>query len=167
MYRAEQGEKLGVLDRLIGSTTFMGTLITGITTGLSSSIWITFVLLLMWALSPLGGQASIRSFHWEANTTETAGTFTYFSSNNTFNIQTTYGSTQAIITSGMASLLLASLISPKESTDAAMDLWANVKIPSVEALANSGFPKVNGWYEVDPQTKNLTTGHWSSLLEFP
>lgn len=167
MYRVERGERLGVLDRLIGSTTFMGTLITGITAGVSSSIWITFVLLLIWALSPLGGQASVRSFHWKANTTETAGTYTYFSSNNTFNIENTYGSTQSVITSAGNSLLLASLISPKETTDAPMDLWANVKIPSVEALANLGFPSLDGWHDIGPQTANLTTEHYSSLLGIP
>ncbi|KAK3997759.1 hypothetical protein QBC44DRAFT_363950 [Cladorrhinum sp. PSN332] len=52
MYRVERGERLEVLDRLIGSTTFMGALAAAFTRATLSGSFIARLLALAWALSP-------------------------------------------------------------------------------------------------------------------
>ncbi|KAK4161713.1 hypothetical protein QBC43DRAFT_93552 [Cladorrhinum sp. PSN259] len=163
LYRVEQGERLGVLDRLVGSTTMMGTLITAMT--MWSASVLTIILFIIWALSPLGGQASTRAFHWEANMTTTPVSFAYLSSNNTWNIPGP-SSDRVYYISPPNSMFLSTLVSPQDSTDQPMDLWGNVKIPSIEAVAKTKTLGQDGWYDLGNGT-NLTTADYSSLIGVP
>lgn len=158
MFRAEQGERLGVLDRLLGSTSFMGTIITAVT--MPSSILLTLALLPIWALSPLGSQASFRAFHWEANRTETATIFPYLSMNNSENID---GRRNAVASH---SLLLGALGGSSRCIDSPVDLWGNVKIPSIEALMKVGRRSdQDGWYDLNSLAGgNITLREYSSLI---
>ncbi|KAK4161712.1 hypothetical protein QBC43DRAFT_336965 [Cladorrhinum sp. PSN259] len=163
MYRVEQGERLEVLDRLLGSTTFMGTFITAITMVSLSATAMTIALFLIWALSPLGGQAAFRSFYWQANNTETPATFPYLGSNNTYNIPY-FNSGRKFEIARVNALFSGSILGSRNSIDSSMDLWGNIKIPAIEALAERGtVPDSDGWYDA----LNTTTTDYSSLLGIP
>ncbi|KAK4231900.1 hypothetical protein QBC38DRAFT_525679 [Podospora fimiseda] len=145
MYRVEHGERIGTLDRLLGSTTLMGTLIT------ASTMWSfsipTFVLPILWTLSPLGIQ--------------------YLSSNNSWNIPGEAIDRDSFITAPNA-MFLSTLVSPRSSTNQPMDMWGNVKIPSIEAIAkaNNRFMKQrpDGWYHL---YTSIYTQDYSSLIGIP
>ncbi|KAK4189447.1 hypothetical protein QBC35DRAFT_450260 [Podospora australis] len=165
LYRVEQGERIGVLDRLVASTSFMGTLVAALT--VSSARAIAPALFFIWALSPLGGQASFRSFHWQANMTETPRGFPYLSSNNSINIPDPSSDRDTnFFTSQSNSLLISSLISSANSTTSPMDLWGNAKIPAIESLMEYGIQSLDGWYSIE-QGKTSTATKYSSLLGVP
>ncbi|KAK4460423.1 hypothetical protein QBC42DRAFT_347998 [Cladorrhinum samala] len=159
MYRLEQGERLGVLDQLLGSTSFIGTLVT--VASAPGASFMTVALLAIWALSPLGGQATFRSFYWHANLTETPAVFRYLGPNNTFNIPwDNFARVDA------NTLFATSLISPDNVAQSPMDLWGNVKIPSLEGLARTLKRSEDGWYHLG---LNATVTQWEfpSLLGIP
>jgi len=164
MQRVERGERLGVLDQLQGSTSFAGTLITAATTrGVG---FLTVGLIVIWCLSPLGGQASLRSFYYHPNMTETTAVLTYLSVNNTNLIPDLPGFADA--KSRASTIFTTSITSPNRVKSSPMDLWGNVKIPSIEALANSPTMKPNqdGWYEIDTAT-GANISEYSSLVGIP
>ncbi|THV68068.1 hypothetical protein D6D27_10133, partial [Aureobasidium pullulans] len=70
-WKLERGSRVGVLDQLLGSTTIFQTIITQVQMRTPGLVSVT--LILTWALSPLGGQASIRVLGQSLkNTTHTA-----------------------------------------------------------------------------------------------
>ena len=162
MYRVERGERLGVLDQLQGSTSFVGTVITAVT--VRGAAFLTIVLLLLWALSPLGGQASFRSFDFQGNETETAVVFPYLSMNNSDQI---IGASSDRITfvSRVNALFSAVVVGSRNSTDAPMDIWGNVKIPYVDAVAKTRQSDADGWVELDAD--GVDTMEYSSLIGVP
>ena len=128
-----------------------------------SSILLTLALLPIWALSPLGSQASFRAFHWEANRTETATIFPYLSMNNSENID---GRRNAVASH---SLLLGALGGSSRCIDSPVDLWGNVKIPSIEALMKVGRRSdQDGWYDLNSLAGgNITSREYASLIGIP
>ncbi|KAK4231898.1 hypothetical protein QBC38DRAFT_495163 [Podospora fimiseda] len=160
MYRVERGERLEVLDQLLGSTTVTNTVVTALS--MLSVSYITIILILIWALSPIGGQAAGRAFSWKPNMTETAASFSYFSSNNTRNIP--YRDTARIgAISRVTNVFGGAITSSRNNSNSPMDLWGNVKIPSIEALEAKDVKLNAGWYDAS----NLTTIMYSSLLGVP
>jgi len=162
MYRVEQGERLGVLDQLQGSQSFVGTLITALT--LRGATFLSVTLVVMWSLSPLGGQASFRSFYFEGNMTETPISYPYLSINNTDSV-TPPGSDRITAVSQVNALFSAVLVGTKNSTDSPMDLWGNVKIPSLAAVAKSRQADQDGWFQLGNEGVNTT--EYSSLIGVP
>ncbi|KAK0643732.1 hypothetical protein B0T16DRAFT_494708 [Cercophora newfieldiana] len=162
MYRVEQGERLGVLDQLHGSQSFVGTLITAAT--LRGATFLTIALIVMWSLSPLGGQASFRSFYWQGNMTETPVTYPYLSINNTNNVVAPT-SDRVIRLAQANALFSAVLVGTRESTDSPMDVWGNVKIPSLAAVAKTRQSDAEGWFHIG--TDGVDTPAYSSLIGVP
>jgi hypothetical protein len=162
MYRVEQGERLGVLDQLQGSQSFVATLITAVT--LRGTTFLTILLVVTWALSPLGGQASFRSFYWQGNMTETAIVYPYLSANNTENVIAA-SSDRATYLAQANALFSAVLIGTRDSTNSPMDVWGNVKIPSLAAVAKTRQADPDGWFELGSNGVNTT--EYSSLIGLP
>jgi hypothetical protein len=162
MYRVEQGERLGVLDQLQGSQSFVATLITAVT--LRGTAFLTILLVVTWALSPLGGQASFRSFYWQGNMTETTIVYPYLSANNTDNVVAASSDRVTYLAQANA-LFSAVLIGTRDSTDSPMDVWGNVKIPSLAAVAKTRKADPDGWFELG--SKGVNTTEYSSLIGLP
>lgn len=158
------GNIVTILDRLLGSITVGGTIITDSTRGwpLSWSVYVLIICLLsLWDFSPLGSQAVLRVVFFENN---------YVRSNSTRHyLNTSYWA--ALPGSGsdgdigliVPDIFMNSvLVSPFDTKLAATDLWGNVRIPRLEALG--GDPDPQGWLTMPGSLDYLD---YSSLIGIP
>lgn len=157
-WRLERGERLGLLDLLAGSNTLVNTVTTQLTLRVAS--FVGPLLVLLWALSPLGGQASLRVMTIGNRTISSTGSFQYMVQNNSFDPWDTADDASAIAV--VDGLFVASLLSPLTTKMSTVDTWGNVKIPMLEAVANVSMPDKNGWYA--PNTIDTV---YSSLIGTP
>ncbi|KAI9746920.1 MAG: hypothetical protein M1835_002321, partial [Candelina submexicana] len=176
--RLEQGERIGVLEQLLGSMTFFNTFVTDLQLRAHNAL-ATFIMAL-WALPPIGGQASLRVVTVDSSTVERTTTFRYLSTGNIWMPGKGDSAQQSLATNA---LFISSLGSPL--THKSIDPWRNMKVPKLELL-NSSQTSVNGdWLSVPTNptyaaliglpilgvsfavnsTFNLETDYWS--LECP
>jgi hypothetical protein len=113
---------------------------------------IRIFLLVLWSLSPLGGQASLQVISVETainSRTVTLGYMgTYYMENN-FTIE---GADNANVIRVMDLLFAASLLAPSSIKEANMDLWGNIKIPAFESL--SGYAEDEAGWKSVPESPN-------------
>ncbi|KAF8855680.1 hypothetical protein BDZ45DRAFT_746277 [Acephala macrosclerotiorum] len=154
-WKAEHGTNIGFLERLLGSRTVGGTIITAM--GLRSVTIGSIVLVLLWLLSPLGSQAVLRTLSTSNGTVALTANTTYINAR-----QQSYAGQAEFNnwSNGLASVLSASLLAPNEIKTGSMDTWGNVKIPLFSSLSNISQDD-NGWRQV-PQSNS--TSIYSSLL---
>ncbi|KAA6409996.1 MAG: hypothetical protein FRX48_06610 [Lasallia pustulata] len=152
--RAAKGAKLGVLEQLMGSVTIFSTLEVQLL--LRSFNFLGCTLILVWALSPLGGQASLRLLGNGTHAIRSQQDLKYLSSDSVpLNYLTDYYNFE------IDGLYSAALFSPPNAQATGMDLWGNVKIPVLETL-QSGNSESEGWLTV-----NSSNATYSSLLGLP
>jgi hypothetical protein len=141
------GEKLGVLDMLASSTTFANAILAQIT--LRSVSTVGCVLAAVWALSPLGGQASLRIMTVGQRAITNPAEFDYLSAENSYaDWRSSSGAGSYAVTA--TGLYLASLTGPQRVKDSPADLWDNVKIPMLEdppSWTEDSNP-VDAWHQV-------------------
>lgn len=116
-------------------------------------------LVLVWALSPLGGQASLRLLGEGTHPIRSQQDLRYLSSDSESLFSSGSGSESSV--SAIDGLYSAALLSPPNPQAAGMDLWGNVKIPVLETL-QSGNSESEGWLTV-----NSSNATYSSLLGLP
>ncbi|KAK7431574.1 hypothetical protein QQZ08_001792 [Neonectria magnoliae] len=125
---------------------------------------LTPLIVALWALSPLGGQAALRvvkegpsSHDWP---------FWYLNIHNNLS----YLGTQAVLPSAELGLVVAAfsaaLASPLHTKTAPQDVFGHVKIPMIEPFLASDTTDEKGWYEVG-QVGNTTEIVYSSLAGLP
>lgn len=156
-YRLERGSSLGVLEQLIGSQTVFG------------AIWLQVVLrnfnalgvflVLLWLVSPLGGQASLRLISQDQKVTEGSATLALVNiSGQPSSFQQAFA--QSLTGAPINALYIGSLVAPLDIKTGAQDTWGNIKIPRFETynqtLDDEGFATVPE-EDVD----------WISLLGLP
>ncbi|KAI9786738.1 MAG: hypothetical protein M1835_002983 [Candelina submexicana] len=139
--RLEQGERIGVLEQLLGSMTFFNTFVTHLQSRAHNALAI--FIMALWALSPIGGQASLRVVTVDSSTVERTTTFRYLSTGNIWMPGKGDSAQQSLATNA---LFISSLASPL--THKSIDPWRNMKVPMLELL-NSTQTSVNGdWLSV-------------------
>lgn len=136
----------------MASTTVMGAIVAQVR--LKSYNWLSIVLIMLWCLSPIGGQATLRLLGVQQPRSYGTGTAWYlptgsdvanslgFASNGT-NILGNRNS--SFRTSNL--LYTASLIMPSSRRDAATDLWGWPKVPRVDS-PDFTKPDSDGWLKV-------------------
>jgi hypothetical protein len=148
-YSLEHGTTLGLLERLMGSQSFFGTLITQL------SLWplniVAMCLILIWLLSPFGSQAILRSLTVEMKTTTSANNVTYL--NNRVSSLVNDSKTLASWFPGFVSLFSASLIAPDAIKSGLQDVWGNPKIPLQFSLLNHSSLEDEDWYTVPSKSQ--------------
>ena len=155
-WRLRRGARLGTIEQLVGSTTIFGTLSTHFQ--LRAINVLALVLVILWAFSPLGGQASLRvvSLGSQINTNQT-GT-------SVFNVQSTFlmsgSSSQAFMNASVQAVFSASLMDPAKNRSA--DTWGNIKIPAIERLPPVSTTE-DGWI---PVAKSDSTSY-TALVGIP
>ncbi|PNP61471.1 hypothetical protein FNYG_13758 [Fusarium nygamai] len=124
LYSAERGSRLGLLEFLLSSQTTFATL-KNLVVRQHLSIW-TIGIGVIWCLSPLGGQAAVRSLHPRPNSTTHYIRAMHYLRSNISDIVRFYqgnqpgddegalwgGSGQSMLISGMRSIVVASFSSP-------------------------------------------------------
>lgn len=120
---------------------------------------ISLAILLVWTLSPLGGQSSLRVLSNSKAVVQsqvtiygaTAETIQYFG-----------GSSSEVTTSSVINALFsASLLAPDNIRTGPVDSWGNYKIPAVKYISNLDS---DTWYTTDPNSQSM---NYSSLVGVP
>lgn len=156
-WRLEHGVRLGLLEQLIGSCTFFSTISTQFL--LRSFNLLGLGLMLLWTLSPLGGQSSLHIINTVYKPVFSNSAVRYLNSR----------APPAFTDSGdlsrlefpLNALYSSSLLAPVTITNSSMDLWGNVKIPILSRLSTDADRE--GWKKV-PATTNIA---YSSLMGIP
>lgn len=143
----------------------------------SQSVWGTFEsqlllqrvtlvganLLFLWALSPLGGQASLRLMTRGNHYTEFPSRIRYMSTGpggTAWGMATTYEENGKFVDA--AALYSAALMAPQASKLGHQDPWGNVKIPALEMYNTS---TASEWFDLPPYASSPEA--FSSLVGLP
>ncbi|KAJ8106309.1 hypothetical protein OPT61_g9621 [Boeremia exigua] len=151
---AERGTTISMLEKLLGSQSVVSAVGTAFT--LRSLNLTTIALLFLWALSPLGGQSSLRLLQ-EANKTITeTGTVYYSDPAATTELDEAFSWFSLIPT-----VLGASVAVSEEVKNRPVDLWGHPKIPRLDLIEQDSRRGVNvegDWISVSPG--NQTYSSW-------
>ncbi|KAE8451020.1 hypothetical protein EG329_004692 [Mollisiaceae sp. DMI_Dod_QoI] len=161
-WKLEQGTTLGALEQLMGSRTVASAIVTQVQ--LRSFNLVGMGLILIWALSPLGGQSILHILFTPAKTTSTPSNVTYFNTR-----QQSYSSPTGDFEnqwfSGFAILFSSSLLAPTAVLQSSMDIWGNVKIPYFSSISSAGEPRNStGWVSTSANNGTLV---YSSVFGIP
>lgn len=132
LWRLERGERLGLLDLLAGSTTVVNTILTQLSLRILNAA--SLILIIAWAISPLGGQASLRVMTVARQNTTTSAPMRYMSTNHSYDpyVSGDLGSLATL----MDGLFNAALLGPERIKNSPTDSWNNVKVPRLESLTS-------------------------------
>jgi len=149
---------VGLLERLMGSRTFGGTIITQIRLWHFSLIGLGLILL--WLLSPIGGQAVLRILSTTSTEAVSNATVNYLNSR-----QQVYAGWPAFDSwyPGFAGIFTACLLAPAAVKTGPKDLWGNLKIPYFSTLSDIAEDS-NGWKQVPQANFNPS---YSSIFGIP
>ncbi|KAL4918470.1 hypothetical protein BDW62DRAFT_200848 [Aspergillus aurantiobrunneus] len=146
-YCAQRSVKMSTLWALMNTNATADPILHLLSMPLSLLVW---GLLVLWAMSPLGGQSTIRLLY-KANLTETAHPELRYWDNGPLGSMFTY---TAIMVGNdgswplsMRDLYTASLMQSTETKAGPVDQWANIKIPRLEA-GNTSEATAEGWLPV-------------------
>ena len=164
VWRLERGERVGVLDTLAASTSLTSTIASLFRLRVLNAIGI--VLIAIWALSPVGGQASFRQFSIGSSTDTTSALYEYPAT--TGNLHQYDNSDRAAIWAAVNILYRAAVIGPAETKRSPLDLWGNVKIPRVEYYEDNHEAESDndGWYQTHIND-NSDPAIFASLIGIP
>lgn len=142
-WRLELGTYVGTLDTLAASTSFTSTIVSQFQ--LRSYSVLGVILVLLWALSPIGGQASIRQMTIGTDRATTLATFNYLALSGELAgfLNTSRKSMFAIIDT----MFISSLTASTASRSSPQDIWGNIKIPLVEYYETRERPDGEGWFD--------------------
>ncbi|KAJ4136586.1 hypothetical protein NW768_004203 [Fusarium equiseti] len=174
-WKLEKGATLGLLEQLIGSRTVGSTFITQI--GLGKLNILGLVLLSLWAFSPLGSQAVLRTLGSKLEPVLSTSSALYFSTDaqtrlaQPFPISHSMSAWDSRDFGHLSNMFSALFFTSEERKTDPMDIWGNVKIPNLNI-------DDNGWHNVmsgpSPDSysvllglpiTSVTTGNITFLLE--
>ncbi|KAG4438755.1 hypothetical protein IFR05_005783 [Cadophora sp. M221] len=157
-WKLEKGASLGLLERLVGSRTVGGTIITQ--ARLRSIGIVSLGLVLLWLLSPLGSQSVLRILSTTSKLSSSDSEIAYSNSR-----QASRASGPIFNTwfSAFAAMFSSAILTPDEAKNSSMDIWGNVRIPLFSSLSNIGADE-NGWRRI-PETGY--TPIYTSLFGIP
>ncbi|KAJ5841143.1 hypothetical protein N7534_010973 [Penicillium rubens] len=150
-----RGATIGLVEQCLGSQTITGAFLTHIR--LRAVNFAAIFTVLLWCLSPLGSQASLRVISivpsYPGNEVEltTLDTFTQY--------QYGYGQGVSEAVTSVANPMTASLSAASLLATRNQDLWGNIRFPVIENLEKNS----TGWMDL-PQNDDLT---YASLVGVP
>lgn len=143
--RLQTGESVGFLDLLLGSTSVGNTIATQFERSLRRVDFATACLLILWALSPLGGQASFRIINYQDVPVVQNQTLKFLDfSNATYPPGLSSGDLGSLL-DAIDPAFLATIVSPLSIQQSFSDSWGNIKIPAIESLAGYISTRENEW----------------------
>lgn len=147
LWRAERGASLGILEQLNGSQNLLAAFERAV---LLPGLGILSIgVVLLWALSPVGGQSALRVVYRGQSAASNTTTIYYFNNtgdvnNGAFAGASSYASYEGALNAAFQATL-SSLQRVKGS-----DIWGNIKVPVLQYMPTytAGQSK-DGWYEFD------------------
>jgi hypothetical protein len=169
-WRLERGETLGRLNILAGSATLVSTVVSQLSLRIFSPLGL--VMTMIWALSPLGGQAALWVFSLVNVTSSADVSYVYpkDSYNSVYGMGGLFMTGTSATELGMAQALYASSIMGTESVkQSGVDLWANVKIPYIELMEQNVSQSVDpdGWYSLEDASYETASLVGVSTFDLP
>ncbi|KAF9530407.1 hypothetical protein CPB83DRAFT_850871 [Crepidotus variabilis] len=158
-FKLEKGVKVLTLEHLLTSRTVFGAFTAMFT--LQSIHLLTPLLIILWALSPLGGQASLRIIGTEPDFTSSPNNFSYLAFASSFsNEGQTSASAELLIPIDAA--FTGALISSASSKKSHQDPYGNIRIPIYDKLPSARPTSGKDWRNV-PSDGAV----WSALAGIP
>ncbi|KIW79931.1 hypothetical protein Z517_06546 [Fonsecaea pedrosoi CBS 271.37] len=157
-WRLEKGAKLGLLEQIMQSRTFFSAVTTQV--AFPAINFTALILVICWAFSPLGSQASLRLVSTGREVKADSNKVSYVDTitNQVFN---SVSGVDSLLTSLKPSYI-TSVLGPDTVKAGTMDLWGNVRIPwLVDDLEKDG----DGWATLSKE--NMTEGSFSALVGVP
>ncbi|KAF2742537.1 hypothetical protein M011DRAFT_412427, partial [Sporormia fimetaria CBS 119925] len=153
LFKAERGVKLRTLERLIGSQSVYSAVERQI--GLRNLDFLGIFLILLWLLSPLGGQASLRIMSTEPRIVDLNETARYFPVEGY--LTSILFAMNTLITSWntYAPLYMTSLHLSRSHLYSPLDLWGGIKIPDIETSSEVE----DGWIKFRPEHNTTYVSH--------
>ncbi|KZZ86603.1 hypothetical protein AAP_06392 [Ascosphaera apis ARSEF 7405] len=156
-YFAERGIRLSNLCLMMNSSLMYDPMVNFIYAPISI---FTVALFLIWACSPVGGQASLRLVHRQ-NITSTAQHEIRYQDTGPMGRKTLQEQIDFIATNAY----MGSFTQAESTILGPVDNWGNIKIPRVDAFKENNIEPDNGWYDVKKLPRELEI--WSGLYGLP
>lgn len=134
MYRAERGASMGMLEQFYGSQSLANAV--QLTYALRGSGMLGLAVVILWLLSPLGGQATQRVLSKATSYNSSMGNV-YYTNTSAANGAFANHFYLAQRIDNLYAVLSAALLSDSITTD--NDIWGNVRIPYFESLDTTGY----------------------------
>lgn len=160
-WRLEKGGRVGLFDQLLGSTTIFQTVTTQVQ--IRTPGFIGIALIITWAFSPLGGQASLRVLRNTTKKVTEHSTIQYVNTTSWIMSGQYVGADTENSYIPVDALFGAALVSYATTKYPTQDTWGNIKVPFVEQLAAYNMDSY-GWYSVPD---DLSSDHYASVLGLP
>lgn len=160
LWRLERGEAIGVLDVLASSTSFTSTVASQVQLRSLSAIGVA--LIAVWALSPIGGQASLRQMGIEMSIQSHPTSFEYM-------VHSGYGDGFPTAQKTrqpkeyLNVIFNGAIVAPAAVRTTPRDLWGNVKIPMIEHYEKYNKSDTDGWYD----TRDGVPSTYTSFIGIP
>ncbi|KAF2501242.1 hypothetical protein BU16DRAFT_569391 [Lophium mytilinum] len=162
-YLAEKGAKLSTLELLMASQSVWGTVESQF---LMRRLTVVGAhLLILWSLSPLGGQASLRLLGTAGEANNTSHKIRYLTTGpggTLWGLETGFAGDQ--VAADVDALYTAALLAPNSIKLGPQDTWGNVKIPSMVSL-NESTADADGW--ISTPISMAAAEDYSSLMGLP
>jgi hypothetical protein len=143
-WKLERGATVGHIQHLLGSRSLVSSVVTPVRLGTASLL--VPLLVMIWAMNPLGGQLSLRVVSKETNITDIETPFLYVDPSFAFDVRAV-----PIVDPNPAydrvidNVFSLSLMSPNSSKNGTQDLFGNVQIPLIEHLMLNKTATSEGW----------------------
>jgi hypothetical protein len=157
-WRLERKIELATVESIMGSRTVFGVISTPFR--LRTLHVCTPFLFVLWALSPLGGQASLRAISSGPIRTNTTVEVSYLNTSSSWTIQGV--SAIATFKAPINAAYVGALVGPAASKRSPQDAYGNLKVPFLETLAAQSNADPEGWHSI-----HSTDQEYSSLLGLP
>ncbi|PKY01766.1 hypothetical protein P168DRAFT_299301 [Aspergillus campestris IBT 28561] len=154
-WRLERGCSLGILEQLFWSSTFVSAIMTQLF--MRSFNLLGLGLIILWVLSPLGGQSSLYILRTARDTTTSVSNIRFFNTS----LGASFDSGDIASMPQINALYMSSLLAPQSIKESPMDLWGNVKLPIMSRM--DGGTTSHGWKDIKKDSHVV----YSSLLGIP
>ncbi|KAF4822436.1 hypothetical protein CGCSCA5_v002385 [Colletotrichum siamense] len=168
-WRLEQGISVLSLEYLLNCRTVFSAFTTPMS--LRAANRLTPLLIILWALSPLGGQAALRVMEMVPSTATEPWLFQNLEFMSAFRHSGPQSSAGFSLLPSIQSAFVTALGTPADIKAEPQDLFGNIKIPMVEAfqslhqMEHDKRQDNDGWYQLD--SKSATSTVWSSIAGIP
>ena len=157
LWKAERGTRLGVLEQLVGSQNLLAAIERAFV--LRNYTLLGLSIILLWALSPLGGQAALRVLGTSALGARGTQLAYYFNTSNDLPNSSLFEGASAMVSGDapMSAIYRACLLAPDSVQKSAVDSWSNPKIPVLEDLPQYSADS-NDWLDASTTEYTSLTG---------